>query len=815
MNQKDYLEKIAFSLLVKHSEPPEMVERCISSIAPVVDGVFVTITKNSETDDTSALEEVLKKFNAHITYFNWCDDFAKARNFALDQISKEEYGWFFWMDADDVLQNPQNLQTVLQEAIVNKIDAVFMTYWYSVDLNEKGEVKEVVIEHKRERLIRNDGSFKWIARIHETLIEQRKTLKTISNQCLVVHLTQYDRLMTNLDRNIQILETAIKEEDHRDPRTVMYLAKAYFDRSKSADTEEKKILDNQMAKNLFFEYLEGSGQPGTPGYRESSGWSEERATAWGYLADLFRAEGAFNQSIKCSLNSISEYPEWPSFYLDLSLTYSIQGDWNKAEHWLKVSLNVPIPETTLIVNPRDLKTRALEIDYHIAINKGEIDRAFEDAKKLCEILPNMQPLKDRLIETGKIKELNRASQSIAYLTRYLEASGEPNKIASLINAVPKEVEAEQFVSQIRNNYLPAKLWNKDEVAILCGGGFEKWSPKNIKTGIGGSEEAVIYLSKELVRKGYKVTVYCDPREDRGDYEGVEYKPWYELNPKDSFNVLILWRAIQFVDYGLTARKTFLWLHDVPSNPEFTEERVAKVDNIFVLSEYHKSLLRMSKQGEMVEMPEGKVIVTRNGIPPVSINKKWKRNPHQVIWASSYDRGLPYLLSIWEDVRKEVPDAELHIYYGWDLYDYVHKGNPARMQWKAKVQQLMEQEGIVHHGRVGHTELHKAYAESGVWAYPTDFQEISCISAMKAQAHGAIPVCTNFAALKETVSYGGTRVNVDITEVDGQTEYKEVLIKTLKENNEEMRKDMMKKAQDNFSWEGVAESWINLFKGGAN
>lgn len=814
MNQKDYLEKIAFSLITKYSEPAEMVERCLSSIAPFVDGIFVTITKDNKDSDTSEIEKVLKKFNANVSYFDWVNDFAKARNFALSQISKEEYGWFFWMDADDVLQNGNKLQDVLHEAIINKYDEVFFSYWYSVDLNEKGQVKEIVIEHKRERLVKNDGSFKWIGRIHETLIEQRKTTKILKDDCIIVHLTKNERLMENLDRNIKILEDTVKEEKHKDPRTVMYLAKAYFDRAKNIGPEEDRKKDSDLAKVLFFEYLDGSGEPGTKGYQESSGWAEERATAWSYLSDLFRSEESFNRALKCSFNSVSEHPQWPSYYLDLALIYSIQGDWNKAEHWLKISLNVPIPQTTLIVNPRDLKTRALEIDYHIAISKNDIERAFESSKKLAEILPAMEPIQKRLVEIGKLREMNKASQSIVYLTKFLEVSGEPNKISSLLNAVPTSVEGEQFVSQMRNQYLPAKLWGKNEIAILCGGGFEKWSPKNVQTGIGGSEEAVIYLAKEFVKKGYKVTVYNDPREDRGEYEGVEYKPFYELNPKDNFNIMILWRAVQFADYNLTARQTYLWLHDVPANPEFTEERMKKIDKIFVLTEYHKSLLRMSRQGEMVAIPDEKVMVTRNGIPAVTINKKWARKPHQLIWGSSYDRGLPYLLNIWGDVKKAVPDAELHIYYGWDLYDYVHKGNPARMQWKAKVDEMMKQEGITHHGRVGHAELRKAYAESGIWAYPTDFTEISCISAMTAQSHGAFPVCTNMAALKETVKFGA-RVETDITDKDGQEEYKKVLIEFLQKDsdNEESRKEMMEESQKMFSWEGVATQWDELFKKG--
>lgn len=194
----------------------------------------------------------------------------------------------------------------------------------------------------------------------------------------------------------------------------------------------------------------------------------------------------------------------------------------------------------------------------------------------------------------------------------------------------------------------------------------------------------------------------------------------------------------------------------------------------------------------------------------------KRNPYRLIYTSSYDRGLPYLLQMWPDIKKEVPQAELHIFYSWILYDVIHKNNPARMQWKAKVVEMMKQDGITEHGRVGHKQLKKEFLKSGIWAYPTDFTEISCISAEKAQAFGAFPVCTNFAALKETVQFG-ERVEVDITDSEGQEEYKKVLIDFLKNrsNDEKARSEMMEWAQDKFPWSKVASSWIQLFKGGDN
>ena len=367
---------------------------------------------------------------------------------------------------------------------------------------------------------------------------------------------------------------------------------------------------------------------------------------------------------------------------------------------------------------------------------------------------------------------------------------------------------------MKHKFLPERAWANNEIAILCGPGFEQWSPKSLKTGLGGSEEAVVYLSRELTNLGWKVTVYANPMGDAGDHDGVEYKQWYDLNIKDRFNVLILWRIIGLVDFNPKARYIMMWAHDVPSNPDINEQRLNKIDKIAVLSEYHKSLFRMSKDGQFLPIPDEKFLLTTNGISPIKLPKKQiKRNPYRCIWTSSYDRGLVHLLQMWPDIKKEVPEAELHIFYGWNLYDVIHRNNPARMQWKAQMVKLMDQEGIFEHGRVGHEQLNEEFMKSGVFSYYCTFEEISTISAMKAQAYGAIPVVTNYAALKETVKNGLKIEGSPFTTVT-QEDYKKELITLLKDHKkqDEIRGEMMKWAKDYFLWSKVANQWVELFNG---
>lgn len=189
-----------------------------------------------------------------------------------------------------------------------------------------------------------------------------------------------------------------------------------------------------------------------------------------------------------------------------------------------------------------------------------------------------------------------------------------------------------------------------------------------------------------------------------------------------------------------------------------------------------------------------------------------RKKYRCIYTSSYDRGLIYALKNWSRVREEIPEAELHIFYGWDLFDKINRNNPERMAWKQKMVELMGQPGVQEHGRVGHDRLHEELLKSDIHIYPSSFQEISCISCMKSQALGAIPFVTDFAALSETVKFG-VRVDVDITTDDGQEEFFNELIKFMRNDKkrDELREPMMSFCQDYFLWSKVAQDWSTVFK----
>jgi hypothetical protein len=101
-------------------------------------------------------------------------------------------------------------------------------------------------------------------------------------------------------------------------------------------------------------------------------------------------------------------------------------------------------------------------------------------------------------------------------------------------------------------------WDNNSIVIYSNFPFhvEDWSSLSVNKGIGGSEEAVIYLSREFVKLGYQVTIFNRCSDMEGEYNGVVYQSVDKFNPQDIFNILIFHRAwTQPMLMKVKARKT--------------------------------------------------------------------------------------------------------------------------------------------------------------------------------------------------------------------------------------------------------------------
>ena len=754
------MQTVTLSVIVK--DEINDVDRIIHDYVEHFDELHFAI------DDQKVFEDVSDAYegNPRIKFFKyeWIKDFADKRNFLASKVTTDYY---YTIDTDDTIYNPEVIKEVAEDATDKGYAIVYGFYVYSTD--EDGNTNAA---HWKERLVKNSYNLVWNKKIHENIVPVSNAGHNFSldDRLRVKHNKTHADIEKSVERNLQyLIEEYNQDKDKTDPRTIAYLGRVLFG-----------LGDLKRARFFIEKHI------------QLSGWDEDRYLSWCQLANLHRLEKNYDQAIACAFEAMGERPDYPDAFLQLHQIYFDRENWGKAIEWGEMGLKKEPPRNFIVTDPSAYTWRpALTLSYSYW-SLGEFEKAmqlFLFAKKLAPSTPFIKETEKDYVEGV---ERTRYIDKLLWLLNYTEEHDKEKRL-DLVKSIPTKFFENPTIAGIRNRILPPKRWGKDSVVIYCGETSEPWSPKSMDKGIGGSEEACIHLSKELVKLGHSVTVYNNCPEE-GVYDGVEYLNSVRFNPKDCYNILVGWRCNPFA-YHIQASKKIIWTHDLP-NFNFSPDNILSFDKIVMLSKYHASLLPK-------EIPDEKIYISTNGLNPDDYRglDNIKREGHRVIYASSYDRGLEQLLQGWKQVRESVPDAELHCYYGWNTYDqYINKGLIKDDGFKKRMLELFKQEGVYDHGRIGHKELLVEYAKSSVLAYPCTYAgEINCLALSKAIACGCYPLTNDFAVMAERNTHG--RVVKDEKFISS-------LITLLRKGGTKVENQGY---LESLSWASVAKDWSdNLF-----
>jgi len=772
------------SLCMICGTPGKDLDRCLENIQDHVDEIIIAVSPDSydsflEQKKGDSKFKILKQPRVcfeplqkeHVDFMRGfgVDPDPKYQVFRFDlarrQSFKEATGdWILWLDDDDIVDNPSLIRPTL-EIVDPRVDAVSVNYAYRIDRHGRS-----LADHWRTRIIRNGSDFKWLGRIHEDLISETNAPMTQTYDFNVLHLCNDDRNEKAIQRNLIALLKALHDEDVPDPRVMYYLGMTMFDFGLTAE-----------GISMLEEYI------------PVSGWDEQRYDALCWIGQKWHDIGDTNKSVNAYMRALDERADFPMAYFGLGKVYLENERFEKAIHWLEMGLSKPYPQTSLMVNPRSLDLLPLMYLSEAYYRLGKIRKALSTYKKAKEIYPSDE--KDPILEEYESAvEQVELSKSFIKIEKHLEKLGELDKSKSLLKALPSSIEDSGAMIKLKHRVMGPMQWNDRTIAIYCPFSWEEWGPWSLEDGIGGSEEAVIRMSKEFTKKGYRVVVYANPGENKGEYDGVLYLNENEINFADTFDIFIGWRTPSiFREFNVKAKRKYLWLHDVVNPGEFTIETIDQITKVICLSKYHRELFP--------RIPEDQIMYSANGIDITEIkNVKIKRDPHKFVWTSCPSRGLENVLDWWPDIKKEIPDATLEVYYGFGNFKKGNANIPSRMAWVKEMMKKLDQPGVTFHGRKSHKEVAKAMLGSGLWVYPTIFPEISCITAMKAQAYGAWPITTGYAALAETQQFG-EKIKLD----------KDLFLKEIKKyKDKEDRQEMIDWARKEFSWSKVADQWIGDF-----
>lgn len=344
-----------------------------------------------------------------------------------------------------------------------------------------------------------------------------------------------------------------------------------------------------------------------------------------------------------------------------------------------------------------------------------------------------------------------------------------------------------------------KIWGENSIVYYTGASRLPWSPTDPETkGLGGSEMAVIQLSRYWASVGYAVTVYGNVAE--GQYEGVTYLHHRKFNLNDQFKIIVLWRSFGIAQLPMVkARRIWIDLHDLsPYYYHSIDSYFPLIESIMLKSESHAASFPSEWRSKMKIEENG--VPAKYFLPLPSIEEKWQVR-HRLVYASSYERGLIKILQ-WSFplIKRAIPEAELHIYYGANLLS---------QETINRLQILLQQDGVFEHGLISQDLLIQIKRNSGIHFYPSTHGETDCISIKESALAGCLPIVSSLPLFEERPYTLRIPGNPQEYQTHRKAAAKVINLINSRQAFEEAHQQMREHLGKIKNWETVGQSWLDL------
>lgn len=356
-------------------------------------------------------------------------------------------------------------------------------------------------------------------------------------------------------------------------------------------------------------------------------------------------------------------------------------------------------------------------------------------------------------------------------------------------------------------------------------------------GLGGSESAVILISKELAAIGFDVTVLnncIDSEATPGVYNGVRYIDHSQLDTyTDTPDIFIasrtvapFWNHHSHSKIAFSAKKRILWLHDTFCEGETDLEAMivgGYIDEVFTLSDFHSNYALNCDHGNKrnFEVLKNRFWQTRNGavkhIEEVDLSKK---DPVHYVYNASVTKGLiPLLSSIWPEVKKHIPAARLTVIGGY--YRFRENAEPDEQEKVLKKLMTEEHRDVTFTGVIPQYEIAEILANASYMLYPTAFPETFGISSLESLLYKTPIITSRFGALEETaidlacykIDYSATR-NVLKQNIDEHSQKQNYVNTVIQAHNtpyiHQQKQNYCNVVNDIHGWDTVALQWKQHF-----
>ncbi len=282
-----------------------------------------------------------------------------------------------------------------------------------------------------------------------------------------------------------------------------------------------------------------------------------------------------------------------------------------------------------------------------------------------------------------------------------------------------------------------------------------------KKSLGGSETAAYYVAKELAARGHRVSLFTNEQQE-GYFDGVKYiwaGPLNEANPlgerfhfytsNTPCDVLLLQRQPGAFTHRFQSKLNICWLHDLALHRQrpMIASGLWNIDSVFCVSEWHKKqvcdvyglapeIVRTVTNGVDLNLFQGK--------PAFKLPKV--KDEITLLYSSRPERGLEHHVH-----PGGIMDRLWEIDKRFRLYVCNYDNNPPHLAdyYAALYARIEQMPNCTALGNLTKQQLADTMRQCDALVYPTEFEEVSCITAMEAMAAGLPFISSEVAALPET------------------------------------------------------------------
>lgn len=699
-----------------------------------------------DTGSTDGTQDVIKKVLANKKgklYEEEFINFRESRNRCLE-LAGNNCKYTIMLDDTYILKSldeSKNIRTFLYS--VND-DIYAESYSFTIQSND--------LIYSTNRLYKSNLKLRYIYTIHEVL---EKSMAVLIPQELTYIYDVPSDFMTDRTRkrkeyDLQMLFEMLEEEPHN-PRHLYYIAQTYSLLNmpeKAAEYFLKRVNHPKMGhiQEKLDSYLELAR---IYQYKLNKPWEE----CLKYYNECYELDKERNDALYFIALYYYNINEVNLAYTYFKKAYDIGCSVNK-QHSVK-----PIIDNFYI--PKFL----IELCY----NNGNYVLGEECCKRLIDNYDKCKPILDSY---EKISPSYGTNDINIYISWY-----------NIITLLTKKLSTKSSDSK---GLIDS---NRDKLIFIADGGFSEWTGKDIlDKGLGGSETHVVEMTRHIKSQysNYDVYVFCKCNE-KDVFEGVQYIPLSELDAFLNSNYIkhcIVSRFSEYIPLTIHSyvENIYLFLHDLgPSGVVIP--RHPKLKQVFCVSEWHKSYFTNNfpnladitvsfyhglyfSPDPASPIPDTLTISTTAPPDPLHPNPTSKT---KFIYSSFPNRGLVYVLLLWNDIVNAIPTAELHLYCDVNG-EWVNRNYPEEMNIIRIL--LSKCKNIVNHGWVNKKELNKGWIDADVWFYPCKFMETFCLTALEAAHSKTLAITTGIAALEEVVGDRGIIIdtvpviNITVDKVNG-------------------------------------------------